>query len=68
MKAGIRQKSPLTPNTRKRKLYIANEITADRAGHLSLLDQVDAIELSLSKLGVLDHVKFQYKPRKSGRN
>ena len=46
--------------------YITKNITA-ATSNLSLEDKIEAVELSLSKLGLLEYIKFQKKPSKSGR-
>lgn len=70
-KVVYRKKQPMTPNTRKRKSYVANEITeaiVSACGHLPLGDQVEAIQLSLSNLGLLKElIEFNRKPTKAGR-
>ena len=35
--------------------------------NLSLEDKIEAVELSLSKMGLLEYIKFQKKTTKSGR-
>ena len=58
----------MTPNTRKRKSRIANDL-AEFIEQLNLSDedQVDVITLSLKKLNLLDVLQFQRKPTKAGR-
>ena len=46
--------------------YITKNITA-ATSNLSLEDKIEAVELSLRKLGLLEYIKFQKKPSKSGR-
>ena len=61
----------MTPNTRKRKSYIANEITeaiVKAYGDLPLDEQLEAIKLSLSNLGLYSELmKFNRKPTKAGQ-
>ena len=60
----------MTPKTRKRKSYIASEITKNitaATSNLSFKDKIEAVDLSLSKLGLLEYIKFQKKPTKSAR-
>ena len=57
---------PMTPKTRKRKSYIANEITKNITAattNLTLEDKIEPVELSLSKLGLLEYTKFKTKTK-----
>lgn len=58
---------PMTPKTRKRKSYIADEITKNITAattNLTLEDKIEAVQLSLSKLGLLEYTKFLKKKNK----
>lgn len=57
----------MTPKTRKRKSYIADEITKNITAattNLTLEDKIEAVQLSLSKLGLLEYTKFLKKKNK----
>ncbi|XP_066932940.1 uncharacterized protein [Clytia hemisphaerica] len=58
----------MTPNTRKRKSRLSEDLTTFISElELDTDDQVDVITLSLKKLGILDQFNFTRKPTKSGR-
>ena len=58
----------LTPNTRKRKSYLAKNISDTILSmNLSEDDQVDVVSLALKQLNILDKIRFIRKPTAKGR-
>jgi len=58
----------MTPNTRKRKSRLAEDIVEFiESLDLNSEDQLDVLTLSLQKLNILDVIKFTQKPSRKGR-
>ena len=58
----------LSPNTGKRKSWMADEIVAMiKDFEISKNDEVDVVTLAIKKLGLYDQIKFTSKPITAGR-
>ena len=67
----LRQKptESLTPNTRKRKSRLADDLASqiEKLNTLNAENHIDVIKLSLQKLSILDKIQYVCKPNKAGR-
>ena len=58
----------LSPNTRRRKSWMADEIVAMiKDFEISKNDEMDVVILAVKKLGLYDQIKFASKPSTAGR-
>ena len=65
-KATYASSTPMTPNTRKRKSRLAEDIS-DLICDLTTEEQMDVLTLATKQLGIYESYKFQRKPTKAGR-